>query len=105
MKFVSFLGVLFSLYILTQVELQAIIYALILLAVGVPVYVYFSPKEELKKIKEDFLSRRAVLLRAYEHTEVFLGHFIKIILNIIRHLKHRATTWFTHVEKNQKHKK
>ena len=98
-KVISILGVILSLYILTQVDINAIISALVLLAVGIPIYVYFTPKEEIKELKEIFLSRGKVLLRAYGHSEVFLGHFVKTIVNLIRRLKKQTSTWVVETEK------
>ena len=98
-RVMAILGVLFSLYILTQVTLTAIFYAVILLAIGVPIYVYFIPKQEIKELKEEFLSRSAILSRAYSHSEVFLGHFIKTIVNRIRKLRKQTSTWVIEVEK------
>ena len=65
---------------MTQVKFQQIFVALILLAIGIPIYIYFSPKQELHELKEMFLAREAVLKRAYEQGERFLAH-------PIRHLK------------------
>ncbi len=78
------LGVIFSLYILSQTSIDSIISAIILILIGIPVYVYFAPKEERKELKEEFLSKYAIHKRAIEHTEVFLGHFVKTLVNLRR---------------------
>jgi amino acid transporter len=74
------LGVVFSLFLMTQVNGQQILTSVILFAIGVPVYVFFAPKKEQRELKEIFLSRDAILERTYHQGEVFLA-------NIIRHIK------------------
>ena len=76
------LGVIFSLFLMTQVSLQQILVSALLLAVGVPVYVFFAPKKEQRELKEAFLSRDAILERTYHQGEVFLA-------NVVRHIKWR----------------
>jgi len=74
------LGVIFSLFLMTQVNLQQILTSAILFVVGVPIFVFFAPKKEQTQLKEMFLSRDAVLERAYHQGEVFLA-------NLVRHIK------------------
>ena len=76
------LGVIFSLFLMTQVSPQQILVSALLLAVGVPVYVFFAPKKEQHELKEVFLSRDAILERTYHQGEVFLA-------NVVRHIKWR----------------
>ena len=77
------LGVIFSLLLMTQVSAQQILISAILLAVGIPVYIFFAPKEEQYELKEAFLSRDAILERTYHQGEVFLA-------NVVRHIKWRV---------------
>ena len=76
------LGVIFSLFLMTQVSPQQILVSVLLLAVGVPVYVFFAPKKEQHELKEAFLSRDAILERTYHQGEIFLA-------NVVRHIKWR----------------
>ena len=74
------LGVIFSLFLMTQISAQQILTSAILFAIGVPIYVFFAPKKEQQELKEIFLSREAILERTYHQGEVFLA-------NVIRHIK------------------
>jgi len=76
------LGVIFSLFLMTQVNWQQILTSATLFAVGVPIYVIFAPKKEQSELKSIFLSRDAILERTYHQGEVFLA-------NLVRHIKWR----------------
>jgi APA family basic amino acid/polyamine antiporter len=79
-KVIPVLGVIFSFFLMSQVNWQQILTSAILFAIGVPVYVFFAPKKEQTELKAMFLSRDAVLERAYHQGEVFLA-------NLVRHIK------------------
>jgi len=83
---VPVLGIAFSILLMSQVDWQEILVSLILLAVGVPLYVFFTPKKELHDLKEAFLDRDAILERAYDQGDRFLAHGLRHIkLLIYRH--------------------
>lgn len=95
------LGVVFSLLLMTQVSVQQVLISSVLFAIGVPVYVFFAPKKELRELKEQFLSRDAVLERAYHQGEIFLANVIRHIKRMYYRSKHIEIAW--NVEENQKH--
>lgn len=68
------LGLLFSFVLMALVDLNQILISLTLILAGLPVYWFFAPKQELKELKTAFLSREAVLRRAYEQGERFLAY-------------------------------
>jgi len=78
--------VIFSLMLMTQVTEQQILVSLILLAIGLPVYMFFSPKKELEELRAALLSRDVILERTYHQEEVFLAYVLRRIkLLIYRH--------------------
>ena len=77
---IPILGVAFSLFLMSQVNWQQILTSAALFAIGVPIYVFFAPKKEQAELKNAFLSRDAVLERAYHQGEIFLA-------NVVRHVK------------------
>lgn len=81
-RLVILFGVAFSLLLMTQVNTQQVLVSLILLAVGVPAYLLFAPKKDITMLKQEYLSREAILERAYHQGEVFLA-------NVVRHIKWR----------------
>ena len=86
-------GVVFSLLLMTQVHGQEILVSLMLLAVGVPLYIFFSPKKELQELKEAFLARDAILERAYDQGERFLAHALRRIKWMAYRVKHVEKAW------------
>jgi amino acid transporter len=81
-RLVIVFGVAFSVLLMTQVNAQQVLVSMILLAVGVPVYVFFAPKKDITLLKHQYLSRQAILERAYHQGEVYLA-------NVVRHVKLR----------------
>jgi amino acid transporter len=75
------LGAIFSLILIILVNPIEIVVSICVLAVGVLVYAYFSPKKELVEAKAAFLSEEAVLARVRRQSLTFLAH-------PIFHLKH-----------------
>jgi amino acid transporter len=74
---ISGLGVVFSLYLMTQVSLTQIATGLVLLLIGVPIYIRYSPKKEMTEFKKALISREAVLKRAYSIEERYLAHVLQ----------------------------
>jgi APA family basic amino acid/polyamine antiporter len=74
------LGVIFSLYLITQCSLTQIALGLGLLSAGVPIYIKYSPKKEIPELKEALVSREAMIKRAYNQEQRFLA-------NVLYHVK------------------
>jgi amino acid transporter len=90
-RLVILLGIAFSILLMTQVTANQILISLLLFGVGVPVYAIFAPKKEITMLKKDYLSREAVLERAYHQGEIYLA-------NVVRHIKWRLYR-AKHIEK------
>jgi len=90
---VPVLGIAFSILLMSQVDWQEILVSLILLAVGVPVYVFFTPKKELHDLKEVFLARDAILGRAYDQGDRFLAHGLRHVKLLIYRHKGVGKAW------------
>jgi len=90
--------VIFSLVLMTQVTEQQILVSLVLLAVGVPLYTFFSPKKELQELKEAFLSREAILERTYHQEEVFLAYVMRRVKLFIYRRKGIQKAWSVNEE-------
>lgn len=90
-RVIPVLGMVFSLILMTQVGLQQIIISLILIIVGIPLYIFFTPKKELSELTSEYLSREAVLGRAYEQGERFLAHLVRHIEWLVRKYRGKET--------------
>lgn len=80
---VPVLGVIISLYIMSQSNLIQIITGVILIALGIPIYWKYSPKEEIKSVIMEITSREAFLRRWIRAREVFLGYLLRKLINFI----------------------
>ena len=78
------LGAVFSCLLIVLVSPMQIAVSLALLAVGIPIYAFFSPKEELKELKTAFLSPEEVHSRAYRQATRFLAYPIHRIRLLMR---------------------
>jgi hypothetical protein len=83
---------------MTQVTLQQIAIALMLLGLGVPLYTFFSPKSELTELKAKFLSTEAILNRAYRQRDTFLAHLVHHLIMLIYRRKHVQRAWLVEKE-------
>jgi hypothetical protein len=78
---------------MTQVTRQQILISLALLAVGVPVYTFFSPKKELHEMKGAFLSEEAILERTYRQEKTFMGYVLQRIKLLIYRIRGIEKAW------------
>ena len=67
------LGIVFSAYLLTQCTLTQIAIGVILLLVGVPMYIIFSPKKELTEAKQALIANQNIFRRISRQEHVFLA--------------------------------
>ncbi|MGD0028332.1 MAG: APC family permease [Candidatus Bathyarchaeia archaeon] len=86
------LGAAFSLYLITQCTLTPIVLGVLLLLVGVPIYVKYSPKKEIAELKQALLSREAVLKRVHEEEQRFLAHALQHVKHFYRRVAGKKQT-------------
>ena len=80
------LGIVFSAYLITQCSLSQIAIGLLLLMVGIPIYIKFSPKKELTEAKQALLSPQNIFRRIYRQENVFLAHVFHHLRKIFRRI-------------------
>jgi len=86
------LGAGFSLYLITQCTLTQIVLGVLLLLVGVPIYIKYSPGKEIAELKQELLSREAVLKRTHEEEQRFLAHALQHIKHFYRRVTGKKQT-------------
>jgi amino acid transporter len=91
-SFVPILGTIFSLILITQCTITQIVLGLVLLAIGVPMYVKFSPKKEITDLKEELISRESRLRKAYDQEQVLLAHALHHVKNFYRRVARKKQT-------------
>ena len=80
---VPVLGVVVAIYIMTQCATNQIIYGSALILLGIPVYVIFAPKTEIKTARRDLRLGEDYVSQTVERDEIFLAKFIKQIRELI----------------------
>lgn len=83
-RMIPLMGAAFSLVLMALVGPKLIVISLVLLAAGVPVYAFFSPRKELTDLKDAFLSAEAISHRAYLQGRRFLAYPMVKIRNVLR---------------------
>lgn len=89
------LGIIFSLFLMSQCTIIQIATATLMLLVGIPIYIKYSPKKELTDIKNALLAREAVLERAYRQEGTFLAHLLRHVKRTYRKVTGKKQTWDT----------
>ncbi|WP_048191108.1 amino acid permease [Methanobacterium sp. SMA-27] len=85
------LGVIISIYIMTQCAPSQIIIGSALIILGIPVYVIFAPRTEIKTARRDLRLGEDYVSQTIERDEIFLAKFI----NQVRELIHRTRDRFS----------
>ena len=83
-QIVPILGVIISIYIMSQSNFTQIITGAILIALGIPIYWKYSPKEEIKSVIKEITSREVFLKRWIRAREVFLGYLLRRLAYLLR---------------------
>jgi len=87
------LGIIFSLYLITQCAITQIATGTALLLAGVPIYIKFSPKKEIPELKKMLISRDSVLRRVYRQEQRFLAHLLRHIKRTYRRITGKRQAW------------
>ena len=78
-------GIMICMYLIYSTSLWDKIVGIGIILIGVPIYIYLSPKRDIRHMKEMFLSEEAILLRRLARKERFLANFLRLI--------HRGIKW------------
>jgi len=60
--------------------------ALVILA-GIPIYLYYSPKTDIRHLKDVFISEEAVLVRRLEARETYLANLLDLARTALRRIR------------------
>jgi amino acid transporter len=78
---IAALGIVFSVFLISQCTPTQIALGIGLLLAGVPIYVMFSPKKEITEAKEMLLSKENIFTRIYAQERTFLAHALLHLRN------------------------
>jgi APA family basic amino acid/polyamine antiporter len=83
------IGAVICLYLLYSTSLFDKIIGTGIIVVGVFIYIFFSPKQDIHHLKAMFLSEEAIFFRNMAKRERYLGNFILLIYRGYRYVKKR----------------
>jgi len=73
------IGIAICTFLLYSTTLSDKIAGTLVILAGIPLYIYFSPKEDIHHLKRLFLTEEAVLLRQVEIRNSYLGNIIRLL--------------------------
>jgi hypothetical protein len=71
---------------ITQTQINQIIIGVILILVGVPVYLRYSPEHELTRVRREIIHQEGLFARRLRYPEVFLARFLRRIRQLINRI-------------------
>lgn len=81
------IGIVICLYLLYSTSIFDKLVGLALILFGIPLYIHFSPKVDIRHLKELFVSEEAIFARRLERKEKFLANFIGLLHEVYRKIK------------------
>jgi amino acid transporter len=81
------LGIGVCLYLLYSTTMFDKVVGSALIFFGILVYVFFSPKTDIRHLKELFISEENIFVRTMERKERFLANFIRLLHKVYRKVK------------------
>jgi amino acid transporter len=78
---------LISMYFLGSTPLFIKIIGIFVIALGIPIYIFFSPKTDIHHLKNFFLSEEAILFRQFQRKDRFLAHFLEHLYQFYKKIK------------------
>jgi hypothetical protein len=83
-KILPWLGIAICLYLLYSTSMFDKIVGAGLILLGIPFYVFFSPKVDMYHLKKMFLSEEAIFERKLERKEKFLANFVRLLHKLFK---------------------
>jgi len=81
------IGILICLYLMISTDLINILIGVLFILIGIPLYVFFSPKTDIHHLKELFLSEEAIFVRRIKNKERFLANLLGILHRAYQEMK------------------
>jgi amino acid transporter len=75
-RILPLIGIFICLFLIISSTLMNILIGILVILAGIPLYVFFSPKEDIHHLKKMFLSEESIFIRRIEERERFLANFI-----------------------------
>jgi len=81
---IPILGIFIAIYMMFQCNLNQILVGIAFMALGIPIYINYSPGEEIKSIRRDIEQGQGLFVRWIRVPEKFLGHAFRHVVELVR---------------------
>ncbi len=78
--FLPVAGILLSALLIFESGITTVVLGVISIAIGIPIYAFYSPRSEVEEAKEAFYSTKAVCRRVARQQRVFLGYLLRLVV-------------------------
>lgn len=85
-RLIPILGIIISIYMITQTNINQVIIGVILILAGIPVYIRYSPEKELTRVRTEIIYEEGLFSRRIRYPEKFLARFLRGIRELVRRL-------------------
>lgn len=82
-RFIPILGIIISIYMITQTNINQIIIGVILILAGIPVYIRYSPEKELDRVRREIVHEEGLFSRRIRYPEKFLARFLRLVRQLV----------------------
>ena len=72
-------GILMSALLIFESGITTVVFGLVTIAIGIPIYAFYSPHSEMEMVKATFYSTEAMLSQVTRTQRVFLGYLLRIV--------------------------
>jgi APA family basic amino acid/polyamine antiporter len=90
---IPFIGFAFCIYLIMQCSLDQLFVGVLILAIGIPMYVFYAPKKFRERERKILLSREHVLEQIYDREHRYLANLLRQMKRLYRRLRGRTQTW------------
>ncbi|MCE5213842.1 MAG: APC family permease [Methanobacterium sp.] len=82
-RIIPLLGIIIIIYMITQTQINQIITGVLLILLGIPVYIKYSPQEELKRVRMEIIRGEGIFRRSIRYPEVFLARALRRVWQLL----------------------
>jgi len=86
-QILPWVGIIICIYLILSTSLYNIIIGVMIILIGIPLYVFFSPKTDIYHLKQLFISEEAIFIRRMKRKEKFLSNFLRLLYKLYRWIK------------------
>lgn len=85
-RFIPILGIIISIYMITQTNINQIIIGVILILAGIPVYIRYSPEKELTRVRREIVHEEGLFSKRIRYPEKFVAKFLRGVRELVKRI-------------------